>query len=315
MNLRAELIDAEQLLIGIHELLSHSLGSAIAVRLGKAPETYRLFADKAQLETVLVNLATNSRDAMPQGGTITLSYYRDNVASLSDHAAALLRGSYIAIAVTDTGKGMDQATLARVSEPFFTTKGHGGGTGLGLAMARGFVEQSGGGLHVASVLNQGTTVTIWLPEAPIDKGNMDVVGESRLIHRVASSGDDKRMLLVDDDALVRESIALQLEADGYNVVAVSSGLEALARINTGERFDCMVTDLSMPNMDGLALIWQVRQRCLHLPVILLTGYATDNTGLAMGGAMSGTFSLLRKPISGNELTDRIASLISSHLEA
>ena len=107
---------------------------------------------------------------------------------------------------------------------------------------------------------------------------------------------------------------MQLEAAGYTVVAVGSGMEALATVNAGERLDCMVTDLSMPNMDGLALIKLVQQKRPQLPAVLLTGYATDSTGLAIGGAMSGSFSLLRKPVSGTELADRIASLISMHAE-
>jgi CheY-like chemotaxis protein len=312
-DLRAEPIDAEQLLVGIHELLSHTLGSTISIGLAKLDVPYRLFADRAQLETVLVNFATNARDAMPSGGTITFSCFKQHVSAASDHVAGLRPGSYIAIAVTDTGVGMDQATLTRASEPFFTTKGQGRGTGLGLAMARGFADQSGGGLHIDSVPHQGTTVTIWLPEATVDSDGVAPAGEDHTSQPPAH-GTERRVLLVDDDELVRESIAMQLEAAGYVVVAVGSGLEALATVNAGGRLDCIVTDLSMPNMDGLALIRMVHQKRPHLPTVLLTGYATDSTGLAIGGAMSGTFSLLRKPVSGDELADRIAWLISTRAE-
>jgi CheY-like chemotaxis protein len=177
-------------------------------------------------------------------------------------------------------------------------------------MARGFAEQSGGGLHIESVQHQGTVVTIWLPEATTDLDDVNEASSDQPIEIRAES----RVLLVDDDALVRESIALQLGASGYKVVAVCSGFDALATLDAGERFDCMVTDLSMPNMDGLTLIRLAHQRRPHLPTVLLTGYATDITGLAIGGAISGTFTLLRKPILGKELADRLASLIAAHAE-
>ncbi len=307
-DLRAEPIDVEQLFSGLHELLTHSLGPAIIIKLSISDERLKLVADRPQLETVLVNLATNSRDAMPGGGTVTFCFFREVVAPGSHHVAGLRPGSYVASAVADTGVGMDHTTLSRASEPFFTTKGRGTGTGLGLAMARGFAEQSGGGLHIESVQHQGTVVTIWLPEATTDLDDVNEAGSDQPIEISAES----RVLLVDDDALVRESIALQLEASGYKVVAVDSGFDALATLDAGERFDCMVTDLSMPNMDGLTLIRLAHQRRPHLPTVLLTGYATDSTGLAIGGAISGTFTLLRKPILGKELADRLASLIAAH---
>jgi signal transduction histidine kinase/FixJ family two-component response regulator len=309
-DLRAEPIDVEQLFSGLHELLAHSLGMAIIIKLSISDERLKLVADRPQLETVLVNLVTNSRDAMPGGGTITFCFFREVVAPGSHHVAGLRPGSYVASVVADTGVGMDQTTLSRASEPFFTTKGRGTGTGLGLAMARGFAEQSGGGLHIESVQHQGTVVTIWLPEATTDLDDVNEASSDQPIEIRAES----RVLLVDDDALVRESIALQLGASGYKVVAACSGFDALATLDAGERFDCMVTDLSMPNMDGLTLIRLAHQRRPHLPTVLLTGYATDITGLAIGGAISGTFTLLRKPILGKELADRLASLIAAHAE-
>jgi CheY-like chemotaxis protein len=218
----------------------------------------------------------------------------------------LSAGSYIVISVADDGCGMDQATLARAAEPFFTTKGFGRGTGLGLATARGFAEQSGGHLHIDSTLDVGTTVSLWLPEAGpeqrVDRGQ-------RSRDNVEDTGH--RVLLVDDDPLVRESIAAQLEDNGYTITPVGSAEEALSLLRSGGQVDCVVTDLSMPGIDGLTLIKMAHRDRPNLPAILLTGYAQDTAALAIGGAISGTVSLLRKPVLGDDLADRIASLIAA----
>ena len=164
-DLRAEAIDVRELLDGIQEILSHTLGASISVQVTKIPEHLRVFADKGQLETVLVNIAANSRDAMRNGGTISLSAAQHTIDAEGKAAGEPTAGSYIVITVADNGCGMDKATLARAVEPFFTTKGIGQGTGLGLATARGFAEQSGGHLQIESTLSIGTTVSLWLPEA------------------------------------------------------------------------------------------------------------------------------------------------------
>jgi CheY-like chemotaxis protein len=254
-----------------------------------------------------VNLAANSRDAMPSGGRITFSATRQSVSPVVNDSTELSSGSYIVIAVADTGCGTDQAILSRASEPFFTTKGVGQGTGLGLATARGFAEQSGGRLLINSTLNVGTTVSLWLPEAPSQKPLVD--SGTRTEPNFMDTGH--RVLLVDDDTLVRETIASQLEEDGYLVTATGSAEDAMSLLRSGGRVDCIVTDLSMPGMDGLRLIKLAHRVQPNLPAILLTGYAQDTTALAIGGAISATFSLLRKPVQGGELADRIASLIAS----
>ena len=305
-DLRAEAIDVRELLDGLQEILSHTLGANISVKVAAMPSQLRLVADKGQLETVLVNIAANSRDAMPAGGTITFSALR-TVEPVTSGAAGLSPGAYIVIAVTDTGCGMDHVTLTRASEPFFTTKGVGQGTGLGLATARGFAEQSGGRLQIDSTPNLGTTVSLWLPEARPDEplSENGKPAKSDFIHTGC------RVLLVDDDTLVRETIASQLEESGYVITATGSAEEALSLLRSGGRVDCIVTDLSMPGMDGLTLIKLAHRVHPNLPAVLLTGYAQDTTALAIGGAISATFSLLRKPVLGDELADRIASLIAS----
>jgi CheY-like chemotaxis protein len=209
--------------------------------------------------------------------------------------------------VKDTGGGMDHAVRSRVTEPFFTTKEPGKGTGLGLAMAKGFVEQSGGSLSIDSMLGHGTRISLWLPSAP----GGAAVGAEWLAEQTAAISDKPCVLLVDDDAIVREVLTLSLEDSGFSVWPADSGEAAMARLTSGERVDILVSDLTMPVMDGLALIRAAQERRPNLPAVLLTGYAGDGAALAVGGAIRGTFSLLRKPVSGTQLVDRISLLLAA----
>jgi PAS domain S-box-containing protein len=304
-DLRAENVDAATLLADMAEVLTHTLGGSVVCKVDVPFGLPPLFADRGQLETVLVNLATNARDAMPSGGTLTMAADLEIVSTGLPHPGGLAPGGYVRIVVSDTGTGMDQTVLARVTEPFFTTKEPGKGTGLGLAMAKGFVEQSGGSLSIDSVVGKGTRIILWLPS---------VAGGVRLRPAVDADGAGAGkpcVLLVDDDAIVRDVLTLSLEDSGYDVMAADSGAAALIRLASDERVDIIVSDLTMPAMDGLTLIRAAQERRPGLPAILLTGYAGDGASLAIGGAISGTFSLLRKPVSGTQLVDRISALLAS----
>jgi PAS domain S-box-containing protein len=303
-DLRAEPVDAAALLTDMAEVLTHTLGGAVACQVNLPPNLPRLFADRGQLETVLVNLATNARDAMPLGGTLTLSAEPDRVLSGATHHAGLSAGFYVRIVVSDTGTGMDEAVLARVTEPFFTTKEPGKGTGLGLAMAKGFAEQSGGSLAIDSAPGQGTRISLWLPRTD-DTGAAATQPD---IDRIEDNSPC--ILLVDDDAIVRQVLTGSLQDSGYTVFSADSGASAMALVDSGQRIDIVVSDLTMPAMDGITLIRAAQERRPGLPAILLTGYAGDGAALAIGGAMSGAFSLLRKPVSGMQLLERIAALMA-----
>ncbi len=311
-DLRAEPIDAASLLADMREILAHTLGTGIEVRLEVPPELLMLMADKSQLETVLVNLATNARDAMPKGGTLTLAaspevLRRDGAPG---HPVSLKAGSYVRLSLSDTGTGMDAATLARASEPFFTTKPVGQGTGLGLAMARGFAEQSGGGLHIEAEPGRGTTVKLWLPVA--ERGAVSSAAANGEAAIVAAAGQTRaRVLVVDDDAIVLETLAQQMEAANYAVLTAGSGAAALALLDEGEAVDLIISDLSMRGMDGVNLIREVHRRRPKLPAILLTGFATNAAEIAVSGAIRGGFSLLRKPIDGLQLAERVAALLEA----
>jgi nitrogen-specific signal transduction histidine kinase/CheY-like chemotaxis protein len=305
-DLRAENVDAGALLTDMAEILTHTLGGSVVCAVKAVPGLPPLFADRGQLETVLVNLATNARDAMPSGGTLTLRADAEMVSAGLPHPSGLAPGLYIRIEVGDTGTGMDRSVLSRVTEPFFTTKEPGRGTGLGLAMAKGFVEQSGGSLSIDSTVGQGTRVILWLPAATSPNN----AALDRPPERPDSPGKP-RVMLVDDDAIVRDVLTLSLEDAGYAVHTADGGVAALAWLEQGGRVDIIVSDLTMPAMDGLTLIRLVQERRPNLPAVLLTGYAGDGAALAVGGAISGSFSLLRKPVSGTQLVDRINALLAS----
>jgi CheY-like chemotaxis protein len=310
-DLRAEAVDAPALLEDMREILSHTLGAGIEVRIQAPAALPPLLADKGQLETVLVNLAANARDAMGGAGVITLSGIVEEVPRGTRRPAlpaALRAGAYLRLSVADTGAGMDAATLARAAEPFFTTKPLGKGTGLGLAMARGFAEQSGGALAIESSPGRGTTVRLWLPVAATD---VRLKPSPAGMTRWGQAGRRARVLLVDDEALVREITAEALEAAGYAVLSAGSAAEAIEFLASGQAVDLLITDLSMPGMDGIALIREGQRRRPGLRAILLTGFATDAAELAIGGTIRGTFSLLRKPIEPAALAERAAVLISA----
>ncbi len=313
-ELRAEALIPLAILEDLQEVLEHTLGTGIAVRTQAASPLPLLLADKGQLETVLVNLAANARDAMPHGGTLTLSAAAETVteAATADRAAhevALAPGRYVRLAVSDTGEGMTAAVLARASEPFFTTKEQGKGTGLGLAMARGFAEQSEGGMAIRSMLGAGTTVTLWLPVAegaePSQADNPGRKEAPQPTNRV-------QVFVVDDEDLVREVVSEGLEERGYATQRVSGGAAALAMLDAGAALDVLLTDYTMPGMDGLTLIGEARRRRPGLASILLTGNANGEVEarLALEGLAGGPFSLVRKPVRADALATRIAAVLT-----
>ena len=309
-ELRAEPLDTADLLASTGEILAHTLGTGIEVRVEAAAALPALLADKGQLETVMVNLATNARDAMDGVGTLTLSAVAETLGDGDGllHRVNLKAGSYLRLSVSDTGTGMDAVTLKRATEPFFTTKPTGQGTGLGLAMASGFAQQSGGALHIESTPGRGTTVRLWLPVAQQQLAVAAPKHEATVDARAETAA---RLLVVDDDEIVRALLTEQMKAAGYVVLSAASGASALALLDSGAAVDLMVSDLSMPGMDGMALIKEAQRRNPGLPAILLTGFVTAGVAeIAVGGAISGTFSLLRKPVDGKHLAERVAVLLA-----
>lgn len=306
-DLRAEMIDPVTLLQGMREVLEHTLGGGVTILISAGPDLPQMLADRSQLETALVNLAVNARDAMPQGGALTLSAAAEVLAPGSVHRASLAAGRYVRIAVTDAGAGMDTATLARVFQPFFTTKSPGQGTGLDLAMVKGFAEQSGGGVAIDSTYGQGTTVTIWLPQAAARAPGP--AADAATGHDAGvSQASETRVLVVDDNPLVLRTLEAQLRRQGFAVVAAAGGPQALALLDDGLVVDAIVSDLTMAELDGISLIREAQARHPGLAAILLTGYAGDSASLATGGKRNGPFAVMQKPSRGSDLANRILAL-------
>ena len=309
-DLQAETIAIAALLTDLREMLAATLGGSIDVAIDCAAADLAASADKAQLETVLVNLAINARDAMPRGGRLTLAAAAEAVAPEVLHPAGLPPGCYVRLSASDTGAGMNATTLSRASEPFFTTKGVGQGTGLGLAMARGFAQQSGGGLTIESTLGLGCTVTLWLPQA---RGAAP--GQIQQLSPVSGPegvvpGAGGRVLLVDDDVRARSVLAIGLRDAGYDVDEAADGLAALSLLSSGMKPDALVTDYAMPGMDGLVLMDEMRGRVPGLPVLLVTGFVDARVARVARDLAGDGVALLRKPIRVGELVERVAALLA-----
>jgi nitrogen-specific signal transduction histidine kinase len=227
-DLRAEPIEAAELLSNMKEILSHTLGAAIEVRVRVAPELPPFVADRNQLDTVLVNLATNARDAMSSSGMLSLSADLEVVPNRPRSKGPLEAGAYVRLSVSDTGPGMAPQVLARACEPFFATKLPGSGSGLGLAMARGFAEQSGGALAIESLLEKGLTVSLWFPvaENKATKPEADICTQGPGAPRGRI-----RVMLVDDEGLVRRVVGEALAEAGFDVLSAELGSEALALLD------------------------------------------------------------------------------------
>ena len=232
---------------------------------------------------------------MPGGGSLRLVLDT----AIDRGTTGLEAGDYIRLSVIDTGVGMDEQTLARAIEPFFTTKGQGEGTGLGLSMVHGLAAQSGGALRVHSVVGQGTTCEIWLPPAEGEADNL-VTHDQRL----ATQPRRAEILLVDDEALVRLATAEMLREMGHTVIEAESGAAALAQIRAGASFDLLITDYLMPGMRGSDLAEEVRRGRPDVPVLLLTGYANLAKGEGVG------IPRLAKPFREADLAREVAALLS-----
>ena len=306
--LHAEPIAAAALLADLRDLLAHTTGPAVRIRIEAAETTGRLLADRRQLETVILNLAANARDAMPGGGDLTISA-AGAVLEQDSTSPALRAGRYLRLAVADTGLGIDSATLARVAEPFFTTKPKGSGTGLGLSMAKAFAEQSNGAFEIVSEPGRGTTVTIWLPEAEADVAAAPDVSPDRP-ELPARAGAGRRVLVVDDDAEIRESLIVAFQEAGFDAMGAEDGRRALQHLDAETEVDGLVTDFSMPGLNGVDLIREALARRPGLPAILLTGHMSDPATGAFSGVQSERFALLYKPMPPARVAEHLAALMA-----
>ncbi|BBP70934.1 histidine kinase [Pseudomonas sp. Seg1] len=265
-ELKTESVDIPQLVQGITGLLRSSMGPGVRIDTHFPADLEPVLADTNQLELALLNLATNARDAMPEGGTVTITAQPEVVLELGH--SELAAGRYVCLSLTDSGEGMDAQTLASARDPFFTTKGVGKGTGLGLSMVHGFIEQLGGRFILKSEKGHGTTAELWIPVAVEGAAVKPFYPPAAPIAVPRLS-----VLVVDDDSLVMTSTSLLLEDLGHRVIGATSGTQALALFDQGEVIDLMITDMAMPHMSGAQLAHAVRLLKPDLPIILATGYA------------------------------------------
>jgi signal transduction histidine kinase/FixJ family two-component response regulator len=294
--LQPKAVDIAALVDGIVDLIRRSLGPTIDVVLDVPSNLPSARIDPNQLELALLNLAINARDAMPGGGRLTLA--ARFVETDGVHALGLSPGRYVQLSAIDTGTGMDAATLARATEPFFSTKGVGKGTGLGLSMIHGLAAQSGGALSLISAPGKGTSVEIWLPATRdvAETASSDVV-EPVSAPRAAT------VMLVDDEELVRSATADMLRDLGYAVVEFGSASQAIAAFQSGTEADALVSDYLMPGMTGGALITELRGSGFKIPSLLVTGYA------AAGEDVPADVPRLAKPFRQVDLARRLDELI------
>jgi PAS domain S-box-containing protein len=294
--LETRAIDLPALIEGMRDLVTSSIGPTIELRTSAPGDLPPAMADPNQLEMALLNLCVNARDAMPNGGTVTIRAERAPPGCLD--SAGLPGGEYLRLSVIDTGTGMDEATLARAIEPFYSTKEIGKGTGLGLSMVHGLAAQLGGAFVLTSSVGEGTTADFYLPIATSAPhvavaDRRDAPGTLRPLS----------VLLVDDEDLVRAGTADMLRDMGHSVQEAASGSEALIKLADGLSVDVLVTDFMMPRLNGAELAKHVREAVPGLPVLVITGYA--------GGNVAVDLPQLAKPFRQSDLTAALEQVVGA----
>lgn len=300
-------VDPNRLVSGMSELVHRTLGEHIDIEVVLGTGVWRTFADPNQLENAILNLAINSRDAMPDGGRLmieTANTHIDEGYIARENLSDVKAGQYVLIAVSDTGKGMPKDVAERAFEPFFTTKPTGEGTGLGLSMVYGFVKQSGGHAKIYTEIGQGTTVRLYLPRSTSEA---DPTSKPAAEPKAAPGGGET-ILVVEDDPGVLAFEAETLTSAGYKVVEARNGADAIATIERGVAIDLLFTDVVLAGgMNGREVADRVRHARPHVKVLFATGY-TQNA-IVHHGRLDEGVQLLSKPFSANDLLSRVARIL------
>jgi PAS domain S-box-containing protein len=298
--------DINRLISGMEDLLRRTVGPTTDIEVVGAAGLWPAMIDATQLESAILNLCINARDAMPDGGRITIEtankWLDDRSARLSD----VPPGQYLSVCVTDTGSGMSPETIERAFEPFFTTKPIGQGTGLGLSMIYGFARQSNGQVRIYSEVEQGTTICIYLPRYAGDA--LLPEDEAAIASAAAASGET--ILVVDDEATIRHLIDEVLDEQGYTVIGAADGAAGLKVLESGARIDLLITDVGLPNgMNGRQVADAARAMRPGLQVLFITGYA-ENAAVGNGHLEPG-MALLTKPFTMQALSAKVAEMMGS----
>jgi PAS domain S-box-containing protein len=301
-----QVIDANKLVAGTCDFLRRTLGEAVSLETVLAGGLWRCFADPNQLENALLNLALNARDAMPNGGKVTIETANSflDQAYVTPLMEPVEAGQYVMIAVTDTGMGMDRATRERAFDPFFTTKGVGKGTGLGLSQVYGFVRQTGGHVRIYSEAGEGTTVKVYLPRHAGDQDPAE--REARAQSAARAIGAETILVVEDDEALRSYTIEILTEL-GYGVLEAHNGASALEVLDRN-RVDLLFTDVVMPGgMNGRQLADEAVRRRPELKVLFTTGYTRN--AIVHHGRLDAGVQMIGKPFSFNDLGTKVRSLL------
>jgi PAS domain S-box-containing protein len=298
-------VDVNALVVSLEDLLRRTIGETIDLDIVAAPDLWFTLCDPNQLESALLNLAINARDAMPEGGKLTIATRNQRFDAVAADSPALLPGDYVTVTVADTGIGMTPDVAVRAFDPFFTTKPLGQGTGLGLSMIYGFAQQSNGQVTIDSEFGRGTSVRLYLPrhagEIAEDIGPAAVAGDH------LATGET--VLVVEDEPVVRSVVIEMLREQGYRVLEAIDGPSGLAVLGRGERIDLMVTDVGLPGINGRQLADQARETRPRLKVLFMTGYA--ETVAIAGGFLQDGMDMITKPFDLDDLARRIREMIAN----
>jgi PAS domain S-box-containing protein len=298
-------VDANQLVVSLEDLLRRTIGEAIDLAIAAADDLWFTLCDPNQLESALLNLAINARDAMPDGGKLTIATSNARIEGVIADSPALSPGDYICISVTDTGTGMSVEVAARAFDPFFTTKPIGQGTGLGLSMIYGFARQSDGHVTIDSKLGRGTSVRLYLPRHHGEIAAQFASAAMAAEH--AATGET--VLVVEDEPVVRAVIVEMLGEQGYQTLEAVDGPSGLRILRANARIDLLVTDVGLPGMNGRQLADQARETRPDLKVLFITGYA-ESVAISDGFLQPG-MEMITKPFDLDNLSQRIRAMVSS----
>jgi PAS domain S-box-containing protein len=297
-------VDANQLVVSLEDLLRRTIGETIDLEIAAPDDLWCTLCDPNQLESALLNLAINARDAMPDGGKLTIATANARIAGLTADTPALLPGDYICIEVTDSGVGMSAEVAARAFDPFFTTKPIGQGTGLGLSMIYGFARQSNGHVTIDSRLGRGTSIKLYLP-----RHHGDIAASHASAARAAEhAATGETVLVVEDEPVVRGVILEMLHEEGYRTLEAVDGPSGLRILRTNGRVDLLITDVGLPGMNGRQLADQARETRPRLKILFVTGYA-ESVAISEAFLQPG-MEMITKPFDLDHLSRRVRAMIS-----
>jgi CheY-like chemotaxis protein len=307
--LQPEPVDVNRLVARMTSLLTRTLGETVAIGTVLAGDIWRVLTDPNQLESAILNLAVNARDAMPKGGKLIIETANTVLdGAYVESFEQLKPGPYVMVAVSDTGVGMDAGTVAQAFEPFFTTKAGGHGTGLGLSQVYGFIKQSGGHTKIDSEPGRGTTVKLYLPRAEIEQTAIEERDGPHHAHAPVASG--QTILVVEDEAKVRSASVDMLEELGFHVLEAADGSSALRLLGGKDPIDLLFTDVVLPGgMNGKELADEVRRTVPKVKVLYTTGYARDT--IVHHGRLDPGVELITKPFSYAQLAAKIRTMLES----